>query len=67
MKYSRLPSPGSWRRKAITGLLVIAFAPVLLAAFVSVVSTVLSPYIPWAIGGLVLLGLYSLVIRWYRR
>jgi hypothetical protein len=63
----KLPVPGVWRRKAITVLVVIAFAPLLLAVLINAVDTLLGPLIPWAIGGVVLLGLYSLVIGWYRR
>jgi hypothetical protein len=69
-----LPVPGSWRRKAVGALAVIAFAPLLLVVFMRAVNEmaraildVLGPLIPWAVAGVFLLGLYSLVIRRYRR
>jgi len=68
------PSYGSWRRKAFGTLLVIAFAPLLLVVFVQAVNEmaraildVLGPFIPWAVAGVFLFGLYSLIIRRYRR
>jgi hypothetical protein len=69
-----LPSYRSWRKKAVGGLLVIAFAPLLLVVAVRAVNEmaraildVLGPFIPWAIAGVFLFGLYSLIIRRYRR
>lgn len=55
------PSYGSWRRKAIGGLLVIAFLPLLLVVAIRAINEVVGPLIPWAIAGTFLFGLYSLV------
>ena len=61
------PSYGSWRRKAVSTLLLIAFLPVLLVAAARAINEVVGPFIPWAIAGVFLFGLYSLAIRRYRR
>lgn len=68
------PSYGSWRRKAIGGLLVIAFLPLLLViaiqaagAAAQAVIGVLGPIIPYVVVILVLAGIYRLVLwRRYR-
>jgi hypothetical protein len=68
MKY--LPSPGgSWRKKAVGGLLVIAFLPLLLVVFVRAVAEIaravveaIGPVIPYALVILVLAGICRLVL-----
>ena len=68
----RLPASGSWRRKAIAGLVVIALLPVLpvillMAAneVVSVAEHILGLAWPWFLAIALLAGLYRLVLgRW---
>jgi hypothetical protein len=73
----KLPVPGGWRRKAITVLVVVAFAPVLLAvgldvatALVHVIDHIIGIVWPWVLG--VSLGLltaragYVLLFRRWR-
>jgi hypothetical protein len=73
----KLPMPGRWRRKVVTVLAVVAFAPVLLAvgldavtALVQLVDHVVGTVWPWVVGvGLGLLGLrvgYVLLFRRWR-
>lgn len=72
----KLPVPGGWRWKAITVLVVIAFAPVLLAvvvdavmALAQLIDRLLGAVWPWVVGvGLGLLtlraGYFLLFRRW---
>lgn len=67
MRY--VPAPGSWRRKAIGGLLLIAFLPLLLVVEIRAtneaaraVIELLGPIIPYVVVVLVLVGIYRLVL-----
>lgn len=60
-------STGSLRRKAIGGLVLVVMLPAFLASAAHVINDVFGPFIPWAVAGVFLYGLYSLVVRRYRR
>jgi hypothetical protein len=67
MKY--VPAPGSWRRKAVTTLLVIASLPLLLVVAIRAaneaaraVIELLGPIIPYVVVVLVLAGIYRVVL-----
>jgi hypothetical protein len=72
MKYP--PVPGSWRRKAVGGLLLIAFLPLLLVVAIQAADAaaraaieLLGPIIPYVVVVLALAGIYRLVFgRRYR-
>lgn len=70
MKHSRLPSPGSWRRKAVAGLVMLALLPVLPAVLLvastqmaGLVEHVIGVVWPWMVAVVVLVGLWRLVGR----
>lgn len=71
----KLPVAGGWRRKAITVLVVVVFAPVLLAVTVDAVTTLaqfidrlLDAVWPWLVGvGLGLLALRTGYLLLFRR
>lgn len=70
MKHSRLPPPGSWRRKAVAGLTLLIFAPVLLAAglvaagqVVQLIDRVVGVVWPWVAAIVVLVGAWRLLTR----
>jgi hypothetical protein len=65
----RQPLYGQWRKKALGGLLLIAFAPLLLVVAIraadtaaQVVIELLGPVIPYVVVILMLSGIYRLVL-----
>lgn len=60
-RMNRLPSSGSWMRRATGALLLVAFLPVLLIAAAKAIQDVLGPLIPYLIVLFVLFALYRLM------
>jgi hypothetical protein len=69
MRRGHLPAPGGWRRKAVAGLTLLIFAPVLLAAglvaagqVVQIIDHVIGLVWPWVAAVVVLVSVWRLII-----
>ena len=70
MRRGHLPAPSSWRRKAVAGLTLLIFAPVLLAAglvaagqVVQIIDHIIGLVWPWVAAVVVLVGVWRLLAR----
>lgn len=63
---NRLPSPGQWKQKAITIIVLVAIGPVLLVALENALNEAIGPLLsvmlPYGVVFLVLAGIYRLVL-----
>jgi hypothetical protein len=70
MRRGHLPAPGSWRRKAVAGLTLLVFAPVLLSAglvaagqVVQIIDHIIGVVWPWVAAVVVLVSIWRLLAR----